>query len=89
MCKIKVGKEVQDYKDLQNLVTSVILRQESDFTKLDLINEISKKLVDSNFSKNQKNIERMTDRTLEILERVEFIEEHGGLYSSTQVISSF
>ena len=36
MCKVKEGKDVKTKGDLQNLVTSVILRQTSEFTVDDI-----------------------------------------------------
>ena len=47
MCNIKEGKDVKTKGDLQNLVTSVILRQMSEFSVDDIYNCTRAKLVGS------------------------------------------
>ena len=52
MCKIKEGAAVQSKGDLQNLVTSVILRQTSTFSSEDIYQVAKTKLVGSGNNKN-------------------------------------
>lgn len=47
MCNVKEGKDVKTKEDLQNLVTSVILRQTSEFTVDDVYNGTLARLVGS------------------------------------------
>ena len=49
MCNVKEGKDVKTKGDLQNLVTSVILRQTSEFTVDDIYNGTLARLVGSDF----------------------------------------
>lgn len=49
MCNVKEGKEVKTKGDLQNLVTSVILRQTSEFSVDDIYNGTLARLVGSDF----------------------------------------
>lgn len=49
MCNVKEGKDVKNKGDLQNLVTSVILRQTSEFTVDDIYNGTLARLVGSDF----------------------------------------
>lgn len=49
MCNVKEGKDVKTKGDLQNLVTSVILRQTSEFTVDDIYNGTLSRLAGSDF----------------------------------------
>ena len=49
MCNVKEGKDVKTKGDLQNLVTSVILRQTSEFTVDNIYNGTLARLIGSDF----------------------------------------
>ena len=76
MCKVKEGKDVKTKGDLQNLVTSVILRQTSEFTVDDIYNETLARLVGSDFYDSLEVKQRCEDTisTLFIIECLEVVE---------------
>lgn len=49
MCNIKTGADVKHHGDLQNLVTSTILRQVDAFSVEDIYNQVNEKLVGSKY----------------------------------------
>lgn len=53
MCKVKQGALVATEADLQNLVTSVILRQTSDFTVGDICKRTNDSLLGSAFADSE------------------------------------
>ena len=63
---IKYGIDVKTNADLQNLITSVILRQTGNFTDESIYSEVSEKLIDSVF-KNNPNVEKRCRDTIETL----------------------
>ena len=52
MCNVKEGKDVKTKGDLQNLVTSVFLRQTSSFSVEDIYNGVLARLKGSNWYDN-------------------------------------
>ena len=70
MCKVKTGAEVQTAADLQNLVTSVILRQTDPFSKEMIKDQVLSKLEGSEFlsdEENQAQVLRTCERTLKFM----------------------
>lgn len=49
MCNIKTGADVKHHGNLQNLVTSTILRQADTFSVEDIYNQVNEKLVGSKY----------------------------------------
>lgn len=49
MCRIKEGADIRSFADLQNLVTSVILRQTTTFSLKDVCERIQEKATGSSF----------------------------------------
>lgn len=81
MCKIKEGAAVQTIGDLQNLVTSVILRQTSTFSAEDIYQAARTKLVGSNYLDHPELKQRCED-TLSTLFIIDCIRSVGkGEYS--------
>jgi len=63
---VKENSNVKTKADLQNLVTSVILRQTNEFTLTDVVNAANLRLVGSTYYESQELIERCYD-TVETL----------------------
>ena len=63
---IKYGSDVKTNADLQNLVTSVILRQADSFTEETIYSEVLKKLDGSAFV-NSSDVKKRCDDTLNTL----------------------
>ena len=78
MCNVKEGKDVKTKGDLQNLVTSVILRQTSEFTVDDIYNGTLARLGGSDFYDSLEVKQRCEDtiNTLFIIDCLEVV-EHG------------
>ena len=49
MCNVKTGADVKHHGDLQNLITSTILRQTNTFSVEDIYNQVNEKLVGSKY----------------------------------------
>lgn len=76
MCKIKTGKQVESRLDLQNLVTSIILRQRGRFIKSDLYQALEKELRNSEFhngKEKKKIVADMCDETLKVLRLSDYV----------------
>lgn len=70
MCKVNTGALVQTDADLQNLITSIILRQTEPFTKETIEDQLLTKLEGSAFSTEDKKREqalKTCERTLEFM----------------------
>ena len=86
MCKIKTGKNICTDQDLQNLITSVILRQSRSFT-INLIAEQTRdKLKDSNIALKDQQVEKMVSNTLNVLECNEMFGVKDGIYNKKEII---
>lgn len=68
MCKVKTGAAVRTSADLQNLVTSSILRQPKPFTKSEIITQILKLLVNSPYASEKEQICDTCDHTIMFME---------------------
>lgn len=66
MCNVKEGPEVKTKADLQNLVTSVLLRQKNEFTLDDIIQGANARLVGSAYFES-KELEECCKNTLNTL----------------------
>jgi hypothetical protein len=78
MCNIKTGTNVQTEGDLQNLVTSVILRQTSEFSVDDIYNGVRAKLTGSVYY-NSPEVKRRCEDTINTLFIIDSIKvkDHG------------
>lgn len=72
MCRVKEGAAVVTSADLQNLVTSIILRQTSTFSAQDIFANLQSKLVGSQFL-NSQEARRRCDETIETLHSVDYL----------------
>ena len=61
MCNVKEGAEVKTRADLQNLVTSVILRQTDVFTLDDIVKAANTRLYGSTYFKTKELEDRCAD----------------------------
>lgn len=81
MCKIKEGIAVKTTGDLQNLVTSVILRQTSTFSVEDICEATRKKLSGSSYD-NESDIKKRCAETISTLYLIDCLRDVGnGRYS--------
>ena len=70
MCQVRTGANVQTVADLQNLVTSVILRQTQPFSKDNIKEQVFNKLVGSEFltdAEKRTQVIKICDRTLKFM----------------------
>ena len=81
MCKIKEGAAVQTKGDLQNLVTSVILRQTSTFSAEEIYQVAKTKLVGSEYQ-NRPELKKRCEDTISTLYLIDCLRSVGkGRYS--------
>lgn len=66
MCKVKEGAAVVSVADLQNLITSVILRQTSTFSEVEVCRTIHAKLNGSKYE-NSREVESRCKKTIATL----------------------
>ena len=66
MCRVKVGNSVVSNSDLQNLVTSVILRQTSTFSVEDITGIIKRMLIGSSFQ-DTAEVAKRCEKTISVL----------------------
>lgn len=86
MCKVKTGRNVRTDRDLQNLITSVILRQRRSFDKNVIVTQTRNKLRDSEMQLDNQEIEKMISRTLGILECNGVVGRKDGIYIKKEMI---
>ena len=86
MCKVKTGKNVRTDRDLQNLVTSVILRQRRSFDRNEIVSQTKSKLRDSEMQLDNQEIEKMIYRTLGVLECNGVVGKKDGIYIKKEMI---
>lgn len=67
MCCIKTGKEVRTSGDLQNLITSAILRQIGFFDEKKIKEYTSERLMGSKFENHSETIDKFIKKSLIIL----------------------
>ncbi|MBQ8805936.1 MAG: hypothetical protein IJZ68_05585 [Bacteroidaceae bacterium] len=76
MCKIKTGEEVKHRGDLQNVITSVILRQTGVFTKDAVVEQARKQLIGSKYESGLE-VNEMVMETLNSLFNVNAVKSDG------------
>lgn len=72
MCRVKEGAAVVTNGDLQNLVTSIILRQTSTFSIQDISSNLQNKLVGSCFY-NSLEAQRRCNETIATLYSIDYL----------------
>lgn len=78
MCKVKTGEAVVRHADMQNLVTSVILRQKKLFTIPKLEQQVFEKLKGSSFGKGESYEDAVRKACRQT---ISYMEVSGSLYS--------
>lgn len=86
MCKVKTGRDICTDRDVQNLVTSVILRQKRNFQRNDIVLQTRNKMKASELQLADQKLETMVSNTLGVLERNGIVGRKDGVYSKRQVI---
>lgn len=79
MCNVKTGADVKHKGDLQNLITSVILRQSGTFTKDDVAAGVRAKLQGSAYLDSHEVEQRIED-TLHQLFIIDCLKSDGKQY---------
>lgn len=85
MAKVKIGRDVKNEGDLQNLVTGIILRADGEFTLEEILPVINWNLRGSAYHKSEK-VEACLRKTLEIFENVEVVRYENGVYKVADVL---
>ncbi len=86
MCKVKTGKAIQTNRDIQNLITSVILRQRSDFNKNGIMIQMHNKMRDTEMEIEDNQVEQMIMNTLGVLECSGVVDKKNGIYKKKNVM---
>ncbi len=86
MCKVKTGKAIQTNRDVQNLITSLILRQRSDFNKNGIMIQMRNKMRDTEMEIEDNQVEQMIMNTLGVLECSGVVDKKNGIYKKKNVM---
>lgn len=86
MCKVKTGKAIRTNRDVQNLITSVILRQRSDFNKNGIMIQMRNKMRDTEMDIEDIQVEQMVMNTLGVLECSGVVDKRNGIYKKKKVM---
>lgn len=76
MCNVKEGKDVKTKGDLQNLITSVILRQTSEFSVDDIYNSTLARLTGSDYY-DSLEVKQGCEDTIETLFIIDCLKSDG------------
>lgn len=85
MARVKIGRDIRNEGDLQNLVTSIIFRTEGEFTIEEILPVINWNLRGSIYYKSEK-VKECLENTLQVLERTEYVEYENGVFKGTDLL---
>lgn len=73
MCKVRTKEDITTPADLQNLVTSVILRETSSFSVQDILSKTKDKVKGSPFENSDDRIKRICENTIIELNQIDCV----------------
>lgn len=88
MCKVKTGERVEKRQDLQNLVTSVILRSGRDFNENVIYASVKHKLKKSNYGNDEVMIKAMIKSTCRVMENNDCLIYKNGNYHMQEALAA-
>jgi len=77
MCRVRVREDVESKADLQNLITSVILRQRSPFSIQDILDNTKNQLIGSHFEDSDDITKQMIEDTITELNLIDCVRSIG------------
>lgn len=77
MCKVRIKEDVKTSADLQNLVTSVILRQRSSFSVQDILSNTKSYVIGSCFENSDEKIKQICEDTITELNLIDCVRSIG------------
>lgn len=82
MCRIKTGKEIEKMNDIQNMVTSYILRASSPYSIQELSEKVFQSCSGANFNISKQDVSKLVTETTMALLRARYISSNSnGFYS--------
>lgn len=87
MCHVKTGTEITHIHDVQNMVTSYILRAKQPYTILSLSNKVKQSCIGCNIDITDSQIRAMVRDTTIALLRARYISNVSGSYYASPVIT--
>ena len=84
---IRKNSEIRNEQDLQNLVTSIILRQTKSFVPEIIEGIVKFYLRDSEFYHSYKLISKLVDETLDLFQRRNLVARYNGVFYPQDVFS--
>ena len=85
MCRIKMGKQIEDPHDVQNLVTALILRSRQPYSIPALSLEIKRSCAGSELTISDTQIAELVRDTTTALLRAKYLSVSDGLYYAKPV----
>lgn len=82
---IKTGKEIRSSEDIRNLIVSIILRQNSDFTKQKIFDLIKEYIHGSKAKIEDGDITSIIEDTLDVLRRNGEVTCWNGKYKTKEI----
>ena len=84
---IRKNSEIRNEQDVQNLVTSIILRQTKSFVPEIIEGIVKFYLRDSEFYHSYKLISKLVDETLDLFQRRNLVARYNGVFYPQDVFS--
>jgi hypothetical protein len=86
MCKVKSGVQLKNKEDVQNLVIGIIFRQQTKYTMKDICATVQYFLQDTQIEISQKNVVRIVEDNLDLLNRRGKIYCRNGCYTPQNIM---
>lgn len=87
MCKIKIGKDITQIHEVQNLITAYILSSKVPYTISQISKKIMRSCLESNLIITEEQIKEMVIDTTIALLRAKYITSNSGYYYALPIAS--
>ncbi len=85
MCRIKIGEDITQLHDVQNLITAYILRSKEPYTISYISDKVKHSCIGSNLDISSTQITEMVRETTLALLRAKYISSNAGYYYALPV----
>ncbi|MCD8107071.1 MAG: hypothetical protein LUE20_03785 [Oscillospiraceae bacterium] len=86
MCKIRTGEKIRNAEDIRSMITAVILRQQSRYSKEDIYVSVKKFLNGGPELVSDKTLGNMIERNLDVFSHTGEIRCRNGYYYPSRLV---
>lgn len=86
MCKVKVGKHIENYGDVQNIIIGTILRQRKEYRYDHILDTVMSYCQGAQFAVDVMKAKKMVLESLDILQRNNRIKCRNGKFETQHVL---